>query len=79
MSSTGTKDRATTHSSVFSLDLAPDRRPSKGSKPGGHQECHACRGPFLFYDELRYVALARLDEDPTRLAEIADVLVTIHQ
>ena len=70
---------ATTHSPVFALDLVPDRRPNKGPKPGGHMECHACRGPFLFYDKLRYVALTKLNEDPTRLAEIADVLVTIHQ
>ena len=52
---------------------------NKGPKPGGHMECHACRGPFLFYDKLRYVALTKLNEDPTRFAEIADVLVTIHQ
>ena len=70
---------ATTHSPVFALDLVPDRRPSKGPKPGGDMECHACRGPFLFYDKLRYVALTKLHEDPNRLAEIADVLVTIHQ
>eukprot|EP00731_Ephydatia_muelleri_P035750 Em0155g5a len=70
---------ATTHSPVFALDLVPDRRPNKGPKPGGHMECHACRGPFLFYDKLRYVALTKINEDPTRLAEIADVLVTIHQ
>ena len=44
---------ATTHSPVFALDLVPDRRPSKGPKPGGHMECHACRGPFLFNDKLR--------------------------
>ena len=70
---------ATTHYPVFALDLVPDRWPNKGPKPGGHMECHACRGPFLFYDKLRYVALTKLNEDPTRLAEIADVLVTIHQ
>ena len=69
---------ATTHSSVFALDLVPDRRPSKGPKCGGHMECHAWRGLFLFYDKLRYVALTKLDEDPTRLAEFAYVLVTIH-
>ena len=37
------------------------------------------RGPYLFYDKLRHVALSKLDEDPSRLAEIEDVLVTIHQ
>ena len=39
---------ATTHSPVFALDLAPDRQPRKDPKPGGHIECHACRGPFFF-------------------------------
>ena len=51
---------ATTHSPVFSLDLAPNRNP----KAGGQLECNACRSTFLFYDRLRHVALARLDEDP---------------
>ena len=63
----------------FSLDLVPDKKPSKNLKPGGRLECCACRGPYLFHNKLRHVALCKLDEDPSRLAEIADVLVTIHQ
>ena len=70
---------ATTHSPGFSLDLVPDKKPSKEPKPGGRLECCACRGPYLFYDKLRHVALSKLDEDPSRLAEISDALVTIHQ
>ena len=41
--------------------------------------CSACRGTFLFYDRLRQVALAKLDQDPTRLTEIADILLSIYQ
>ena len=70
---------ATTHSPGFSLDRVPDKKPSKEPKPGGCLECCACRGPYLFYDKLRHAALSKLDEDPSRLAEISDVLVTIHQ
>ena len=44
---------------------------------GGHLRCTACRSPFLFFDRLRHVAVASLDEDPTRQAEIADVLLTV--
>eukprot|EP00731_Ephydatia_muelleri_P037004 Em0374g7a len=32
-----------------------------------------------FFDRLRHVALVKLHEDPTRLEEIADVLLTVHQ
>ena len=56
-----------------------NRRPNANPTPGGHLECTACRSPFLFYDRLRHVAVARLDEDPTRQAEIADVLLTVRQ
>ena len=70
---------ATTHSPVFSLDLAPQRKPNKTSKAGGHLDCSACRSPFLFYDKLRKVCMAKVDEDPTRLSEVADILLTIHQ
>ncbi|KAL5486772.1 hypothetical protein EMCRGX_G019295 [Ephydatia muelleri] len=70
---------ATTHSPVFSLDLAPQRKPNKTSKAGGHLECSACRSPFLFYDKLRKVCMAKVDEDPIRLSEVADILLTIHQ
>ena len=48
-------------------------------KLAGHMDCSACRGTFLFYDRLRRVALSKLDQDPTRLAEIADMLLSIHQ
>ena len=72
-------DCATTHSPVFALDLVPNRRPNANPKPGGHLQCTACRSPFLFFDRLRHVAVARLDEDPTRQEEIADVLLTVHQ
>eukprot|EP00731_Ephydatia_muelleri_P000275 Em0001g275a len=70
-------DCATTHSSIFSLDLvsACNRSP----KPGGHLCCSACRSPFQFYDKLRCIAMAKLNDDPNRLSEIADVLLTIHQ
>eukprot|EP00731_Ephydatia_muelleri_P023734 Em0016g5a len=68
-----------THSPVFSLDLVPNRKPNRDPKLGGHLECNACRGPFVFYDRLRQVALNKLDEDPTRLDETADVLLTVHQ
>eukprot|EP00731_Ephydatia_muelleri_P036292 Em0231g1a len=68
-----------THSPVFSLDLVPNRKPKRDPKLGGHLECNACRGPFVFYDRLRQVALNKLDEDPTRLDETADVLLTVHQ
>ena len=66
-------NRATTHLPVFSLDL------ERALNLSGHLDCHACRGPFLFYDKLRYVALPKLNENPIRLAEISDVMVTIHQ
>ena len=72
-------NNATTHSPVFSLDLAPQRKPNKTSKAGGHLECSACRSPFLFYDKLRKVCMAKVDEDPIRLSEVADILLTIHQ
>ena len=53
------------HTLQFShLDLASDRRPNRNPKPGGHLECSSCLCTFLFYDKLRSVALARLDEDP---------------
>ena len=68
-----------THSPVHALDLAPDRRPNKNPKLGGYLGCSACRGTFLFYDRLRQVALAKLDQDPTRLTEIADILLSIYQ
>ena len=70
---------ATTHSPVFSLDLAPNRKPNRNPKAGGQLECNACRSTFLFYDRLRRVALTRLDEDPTRLPEMADLLRALHQ
>ena len=70
---------ATTHSPVFSLDLAPNRKPNRNPKAGGQLECNACRSTFLFYDRLRRVALTRLDEDLTRLPEMADVLLALHQ
>eukprot|EP00731_Ephydatia_muelleri_P019861 Em0012g686a len=60
---------ATTHSSVFSLDLAPQRKPNKTPKTGDCLECSACRSAFLFYDRLRQVFMMIVDEDPTRLAE----------
>ena len=70
---------ATTHSPVYALDLVPHRKPYKNPKAGGRLECYACRSPFLFYDRLRHVAVTKLDVDPTRLPEIADLLLTIHQ
>ena len=70
---------ATTHSPVFSLDLTSHRKPNKNPKAGGHLECNACRSPFLFFDKLRCVALMKLDRSPTKLSELADVLLTIHQ
>ena len=70
---------ATTHSPVFSLDLTSHRKPKKNPKAGGHLECNVCRSPFLFFDKLRHVALIKLDRDPTKLSEIANVLQTIHQ
>ena len=70
---------ASTHSPAYALDLVPDRRPNMNPKLVGHMDCSACRGTFLFYDRLRRVALSKLDQDPTRLAEIADMLLSIHQ
>ncbi|KAL5517271.1 hypothetical protein EMCRGX_G002784 [Ephydatia muelleri] len=70
---------ATTHSPVLSLDLISHRKPNKNPKAGGHLDCNACRSPFLFFDKLRHVALIKLHRDPTKLSEIADVLLTIHQ
>ena len=68
------------HTLQFShLDLASDRRPNRNPKPGGHLECGSCLCTFLFYDKLRSVAVAKLNEDPNRQAEIADVLHTIYQ
>ena len=68
-----------THSPVHALDLAPDRRPIKNPKLGGYLGCSARRGTFLLYDRLRQVAFAKLDQDPTRLTEIADILLSIYQ
>ena len=70
---------ASTHSPAYALDLFPDRRPNKNPKLGGYLGCSACRGTFLFYDRLRHVALAKLDQDLTRLAKIANVLLSIYQ
>ena len=67
------------NSPVFSLDLAPQRKPNKTPRAGGCLECSACRSAFLFYDRLRQVSMAIVDEGPTRLAEVADILLTIHQ
>ena len=70
---------ATTHSPIYALDIVPDRRPNMNSKLAGHMDCNACRGTFQFYNKLRHVAIAKLDQDTTRLAEIADVLLSIYQ
>ena len=70
---------ASTHSPAYALDLVPDRRPNMNPKLAGRMDCSACRGTFLFYDRLRRVALSKLDQDPTRLAEIADMLLSIYQ
>ena len=35
-------------------------------KLAGHMDCSACRGTFLFYDRLRCVAIAKLDQDPRK-------------
>ena len=59
--------------------IVSNHKLNRNPKPGGHLECRACRGTFLFYDRLRQAALTKLDEDHTRLAEIADVLLAIHQ
>ena len=70
---------ASTHSPAYALDLVPDRRPNMNPKLAGHMDCSACMGSFLFYDRLRCVALYKLDQDPTRLEEIAGMLLSIHQ
>ena len=70
---------ASTHSPVLSLDLSPNRKPNRNPKAGGQPECNACRSTFVFNDRLRHVALTRLDEEPTRLPEMADVLLALHQ
>ncbi|KAL5502924.1 hypothetical protein EMCRGX_G009782 [Ephydatia muelleri] len=75
----GENNCASTHSPAYALDLVPDRRPNMNPKLAGHMDCSACRGTFLFYDRLRHVAIAKLDQDPTRLAEIADMLLSIYQ
>eukprot|EP00731_Ephydatia_muelleri_P033448 Em0030g5a len=35
----------------------------------------ACRSPFQIYDKLRCIAMAKLDDDPNRLSEIAAYMV----
>ena len=70
---------ANTHSPMFSLDLASSCKPNRSPKADGRLECNSCRSTFLFYDRLRRLALARLDEDPNRFAEMADVLLAIYQ
>ena len=72
-------DCATIHSPIFSLDLVSTLKPNRSPKPGGHLCCSACRSPFQFYNKLQCIAMAMLDEDPNRLSEIANVLLTIHQ
>ena len=67
------------HNRQHALDMVPDRRPNRNPKLAGHMDGSACRGTFLLYDRLRRVALAKLDQDPTRLVEIADVLFSIYQ
>ena len=52
-------DCTTTHSPVFSLDLASDCRPNMNPKQGGHLEFSSCLCTFLFYDKLRSVALGQ--------------------
>ena len=69
---------ATPHSPVFSLELVPHRKPNKNPKAGGCLKCSACRNTLLFYDMLMHVAVTKLDVDPTRLPEIADLLLAIH-
>ena len=65
----GENNCASTHSSAYALDLVPDRRPNMNPKLAGHMDCSARRGTFLFYDRLRCVAIAKLDQDPTRLSD----------
>ena len=62
------RDCATTHSLIFSLGLVSTCRHNRSPKPGGHLCCSACRSPFQFYDKLRCIAMAKLDEDPNRLS-----------
>ena len=63
----------TTHSPVFSLDMAPGNPTN-----GGCLECSACRIAFLFCDTLRHVSMVKVDGDPTWLAEVADSVSAAH-
>ncbi|KAL5475245.1 hypothetical protein EMCRGX_G027321 [Ephydatia muelleri] len=67
---------ATTTHQVLSLDLAPHRKPNKTSRL---VVTLSVVPAVLFYDRLRRVCIAIVDEDPIRLAEVADILLTIHQ
>eukprot|EP00731_Ephydatia_muelleri_P000512 Em0001g512a len=46
---------------------------------GKQQEARAGVDYIKFYDKLQGIAMAKLDDDPNWLSEIADVLLTIHQ
>ena len=46
------------------LDMVVGRRPNMNPKLASHMDCSACRGTLLFYDRLRCVAIAKLDQIP---------------
>ena len=54
------------HNRQHALDMVPNRRPIRIPKLAGSMDVSACRGTFLFYDRLRHVALAKLDQGMQR-------------
>ena len=67
---------ATSHTPSHTLDLAKDHAPRTDHRTIGFLECSACRGPYLFYDKLCQIAMAKFEETETTL--LSDLLLTIH-
>ena len=67
---------ATSHTPSHTLDLAKDHAPRTDHRMIGFLECSACRGPYIFYDKLRQIAMAKFEETATTL--LSDLLLTIH-
>ena len=53
-----------------------DHVPRTDHQKVGFLECSACHGPYLFYDMLRQIAMARCE---TETMLLSDLLLTIHQ
>ena len=69
---------ATSHTPSHTLDLAKDHAPRTDHRTIGFLECSACRGPYLFYDKSRQIAMAKFEETAAETTLLSDLLLTIH-